>query len=64
METRQMTKITITWQLLEQGIPKSHIAKHLRVFRWTIIRWSQAIQEHGDLQDFLDHYQQAKTGSR
>lgn len=59
-----MTKITMAWELLEQGIPKSHIAKHLGVSRRTIIRWSQAIQGHGDLQSFLDHYQQAKKGSR
>ena len=59
-----MTKITIAWELLEQGIPKSHIAKHLGVSRRTIIRWSQAIQAHGDLQSFLHHYQQAKKGSR
>ena len=59
-----MTKITIAWELLEQGIPKSHIAKHLGVSRRTTIRWSQAIQAHGDLQSFLDHYQQAKTGLR
>jgi len=64
MEMRQMTKITIAWELLEQGISKSHIAKHLGVSRRTIIRWSQAIQEHGSLQSFLGHYQQAKTGSR
>jgi transposase InsO family protein len=64
MEMRQMTKITIAWELLEQGIPKNHIAKHLGVSRRTIIRWSQAIQEHGDLHSFLDHYQQAKKGSR
>jgi len=59
-----MTKITIAWELLEQGIPKSHIAKHLGISRRTIIRWSQAIQAHGDLQSFLHHYQRAKKGSR
>ncbi|MDP2965134.1 MAG: helix-turn-helix domain-containing protein, partial [Pelolinea sp.] len=59
-----MTKIVIAWELLEQGIPKSHIAKHLGVSRRTIIRWSQAIQEHDDLQSFLDDYQQARKGSR
>ena len=59
-----MTKITIAWELLEQGIPKSHIAKHLSVSRRTIIRWSQAIQEHDGLHSFLDHYLQAKKGSR
>ena len=64
MEMRQMTKITIAWELLEQGIPKSHIAKHLGVSRRTIIHWSQAIQAHGDLQSFLHHYQKAKKGLR
>jgi len=59
-----MTKISIAWELLVQGIPKSHIATHLGVSRQTIIRWSQAIQEHGDLHSFLDHYHQAKKGSR
>jgi len=59
-----MTKITIAWELLEQGLSKSHIAKHLGVSRRTIIRWSQAIQAHGDLQTFLDYYHQAKKGSR
>ena len=59
-----MTKITIAWELLEQGIPKSHIAKHLGVSRKTIIRWSRSIQAYGDLHGFLDHYQQAKKGSR
>jgi len=64
MEMRQMAKITIAWELLEQGIPKSHIARHLGVSRRAIISWSQAIQAHGDLQSFLHHYQQAKKGSR
>ena len=59
-----MTKITLACELLEQGISKSHIAKHLGVSRRTIIRWSQAIEKHGDLQSFLDDYQQAKKGSR
>jgi len=59
-----MTKITLAWELLEQGISKSHIANHLGVSRRTIIRWSQAIQTHSDLQTFLDHYQNAKKGSR
>lgn len=59
-----MTKIAIAWELLEQKIPKRHIANHLGVSRRTIIRWSQAIQEHGDLKSFLDHYRQAKKGPR
>jgi len=59
-----MTKITIAWELLEQGIPKRRIAKHLDISRRTIIRWSQAIQDHGDLQTFLNYYHQAKKGPR
>ena len=59
-----MTKITIAWELLDQGIPKSHIAKHLRVSRRTIIRWSQAIEEHGSIDTFLEYYHQAKRGPR
>jgi len=41
-----MTKISIAYELLEQGIPKSHIAKHLGISRWTVIRWSQVIQTY------------------
>ena len=59
-----MTKIIIVWELLEQGIPKSHIAKHVGVSRRTVIRWSQEIGKHGSLENFLGHYQQAKKGSR
>jgi hypothetical protein len=47
MEMRQMTKISITYEFLEQGIPKN-----LGVSRRTIIRWSQAICEHGGLHNF------------
>lgn len=59
-----MTKISIACELLEQGIPKNHIAKHLGVSRRTIIRWSQAIKEYGSLDTFLEYYHQAKKGSR
>lgn len=59
-----MTKIALAWEMLEQGVPKVHIAKHLEISRRTIIRWSKAIQEHGALKAFLDHYQQAKSGPR
>jgi transposase InsO family protein len=64
MEMRQMIKITLACELLEQGVPKSHIAKHLGVHRRTVIRWEQAIQQHGDLQVFLEQSQQAKKGPR
>ena len=59
-----MTKIILANELLEAGISKSHIAKRLGVSRRTIIRWSQAIEKHGSLNAFLEHYQQAKKGVR
>lgn len=59
-----MTKIILAYELLEAGVSKSHIAKHLGVSRRTIIRWSKAIEEYGGLDYFLTHYNQAKKGSR
>lgn len=61
---RQMTKIIMAYELLEEGISKSHIAQHLGVSRRTIIRWAQAIEKHGDLAAFLEEYDQAKKGTR
>ena len=59
-----MTKIILAYELLEKDVSKSHIAKYLSVSRRTIIRWSQAIEKHGSLDAFLEHYNQAKKGSR
>ena len=59
-----MTKIILAYELLEEGIPKSHIAKHLGVSRRTIIRWAKAINHHKSLDAFLEHYSQAKKGER
>ena len=59
-----MTKIIIACELLEEGISKSHIAKHLGVSRRTIIRWEQSIEKHGGLDTFLAQYDQAKKGAR
>ncbi len=59
-----MTKIILAHELLEEGLNKSHIAKHLDVSRRTIIRWSQAIDSHGSLEAFLENYHQAKKGPR
>jgi len=64
MEMKQMTKIILAQELLEAGVSKSHVAKRLSVSRRTIIRWSQAIEEHGSLDAFLEHHYQAKKGSR
>ena len=59
-----MTKIILAHELLEAGVSKSHVAKHLGVTRRTIIRWSQAIEKYGSLDGFLEHYHQAKKGAR
>jgi transposase InsO family protein len=64
MEMRQMTKIILAWELLGEKVPKSHMAEYLGVSRRTVIRWAKAIEEHGSLEGFLEHYQQAKKGSR
>ena len=68
-----MTKIILAYELLKEDVSKSHIAKHLGVSRRTIIRWSQAIEEHtdpvrsvlgGSFEAFLEHHHQAKKGPR
>lgn len=59
-----MTKIILAYELLEEGISKSHIAKYLGVSRRTIIRWAQAIEKRGSLDAFLEEYDQAKKGTR
>jgi len=64
MEMRQMTKIILAYELLEQEISKTRIAEKLQVSRRTVIRWAQAIEQHGDLETYLEYYQQAKKGSR
>ena len=61
---RQMTKIIIASELLDAGLSKTQIAKRLGVARRTIIRWAQAIAEHGSLAAYLEYYQQAKKGIR
>ena len=59
-----MTKIVLAYELLEQGITKTRIAERLQVSRRTVIRWAQAIEQHGDLGTYLEYYQQAKKGTR
>ncbi len=57
------TLITLCWELYEQGIPKSHIAKRLDKHRETIHIWIKNIKQFG-LLAFLDRYEQAKKGER
>ncbi len=57
------TQVTLAWELFEQGVPKSHIAKHLGRNRETILLWLPGIQEHG-LAAFLDRQPQAARRPR
>ena len=59
-----MTKIILAHELLEAGLSQTCVAERLGICRRTVIRWARAIQEHGDLEAFLEHYQQAKSGPR
>jgi transposase InsO family protein len=61
MDTR--TKITLAWQLHEQGTNNSQIAKHLEVHRETVGLWLRDVHEQG-LLAFLDAYRQANKQPR
>jgi hypothetical protein len=63
MDMQNSTLITLCWELYEQGIPKTHIAKRLYKNRETIHIWIQGIKQYG-LLSFLDRYEQAKKGER
>jgi IS30 family transposase len=63
MDMTNETLITLCWELYEQGIPVTHIAKQLGRHRETISIWIQAIEAHG-LLGFLHNYEQAKKGER
>lgn len=59
----QLTKITIAWELYEQDVPKSHIAKRLGVNRETVHIWISGAADVGLIQ-FLENYTSAKKGKR
>jgi transposase InsO family protein len=59
-----MTKVVLAHELLEQGITQASVAERLGISRRTVIRWAQATRAHGELEAFLEHYQQAKSGPR
>jgi transposase len=63
MDVLNETKITLCWELHEQGIPKIQIARRLGKHRETIHLWIKGIQEHG-LIGFLGIYEQAKKVER
>ena len=63
MEVLNLTKITMAWELFEQGVPKAHIAKQLEVNRETVHLWICGIQSEG-LLAFLESYINSKKGER
>ena len=63
MDVLNETLITLSWELYEQGIPKSQIAKRLGKHRETIHIWIKGIKQH-ELMTFLERYRQAKKGER
>jgi len=63
MEVNQLTKVTLAWELFEQGVPKTHIASQLAITRETVHLWIKGIQVFG-LLEFLEKYIDAKKGAR
>ena len=62
---KQITKITLAWELFEQNVPKTHIARQLLVHRETVHLWIKGIESNPNgLTGFLNQYQQAKKGPR
>lgn len=64
MDMNQITKITLAFELEEQGIPRVHIADKVGIGRATLYRWLDGIQEAGDFELFIDQYLNAKKGER
>jgi len=63
MDVLNKTKIILCKELLDEGVPKIHIADRLEVNRDTIRLWSKGINSLG-LTEFLDQYEAAKKGER
>jgi len=63
MDMLHETEITLCWELYEQGITKSAIARKLLKNRETIHIWIREITRYG-LLEFLERYRQAKKGER
>ena len=61
---KQITKITLAYELDIEKVPKSHIAKRLNINRDTVYDWLGKINHHGGLEQFLDYYSKAKKKPR
>jgi len=60
---KNITLITLCWELYQEGISKSRIALRLEKNRETIHLWIKGIEQQG-LLGFLNSYENAKKGER
>jgi len=58
IEMDKSTEIVLAWELYEQGLSKSSIARRLDRHRETIIFWIAGVEQHG-LKGFVDHSHKA-----
>ncbi len=63
MDVQKQTEIVLVWELYEQGLSKSAIARRLGRNRETIITWIQGVEEQG-LKPFLEAAHNACKGPR
>ena len=62
---KQITKISLAWELYEQKVPKKHIAQRLSINRETVHLWVEGIKNNPlGLLGFLNNYLKAKKGPR
>lgn len=47
MDVQKQTEMVLAWELYEQGVSKSAIARHLDHSRETIIAWIKGIEMYG-----------------
>lgn len=58
-----LTRVTLAWELHEEGVSTTKIAKRLGRHRETVGVWLKGIRAQG-LESFLESYAQAKKGPR
>ena len=63
MDMEKATEIVLAWELYEQGLSKSAIARRLGRHRETIIHWIKGVEEQG-LKPFLEAAHSACKGPR
>jgi len=64
MEVLQISKIAVCWDMFLCDVPITHIASQLQINRDTAHRWIREIKGIGSLEEYTDHYLNAKKGKR